>query len=250
MHVLAGAAWFEEDEEAAIVPLLDSPYLGNVRIFQLGDHDRERCDVGDGPVAGLVEKMPRLEELHIYLYKFEEAERVFAMPFPRLKVLRVGGVFSYPVTVLAENSSLGALEDLMLQPASPNGHQKLWPDECETLIRSPHLTSLRHLRLPFLVAGDSVCAAVADSGLLGRLRTLDLSYGQITDAGAATLAARPELAKLEHLNLTGNFLTPEGIERLRATGVALVWEPQSEPDAAGEEGNEDAGVGDEEPLAE
>ena len=30
-------------------------------------------------------------------------------------MLRVGGVFSYPVTVLAENASLSALEDLMLQ---------------------------------------------------------------------------------------------------------------------------------------
>jgi uncharacterized protein (TIGR02996 family) len=238
-HIFAGAAWFEEDEEVALVPLLESPYLGNVRVFQLGDHDRERCDVGDGPVAGLIEKMPRLEELHLYLWKFEEAERVFAMSFPRLKVLRVGGVFSYPVPTLTQNASLTALEDLMLQPASPGGHQKLWPDECIELIRSPHLTSLRHLRLPFLVAGDAVCEVLPESGLLGRLRTLDLSYSQITDAGAAALAGCPDLAKLEHLDLTGNFISPEALERLRATGVALAWDPQSEPEPEGGGGGEE-----------
>jgi uncharacterized protein (TIGR02996 family) len=249
-HVLVGSAWFEEDEEAALVPLLESPYLGNVRAFQLGSHESERCGAGDGPVAGLIEKMPRLEELQLFLWKFEDAERVFAMSFPRLKVLRVGGVFSHPVATLAQNASLTALEDLMIQSASPGGHQKLWPDECAELVRSPHLTALRHLSLPFVLAGDAVCEALAESGLLGRLRTLDLGYGQITDAGAAALAGSPDLAKLERLDLTGNHLTAEGIERLRATGVPLVWEPQTEPDPIGEEGDGEMGDAGEEPPAE
>jgi|SRR5579883_329682 len=240
-HVLASSAWFEEDEEVALVPLLDSPYLGNLRLFQLGDHEHERCDVGDGPVAGLIEKMPRLEELQLFLWKLDEIERIFAMPFPHLKVLRVGGVFSYPVGILAQNASLGALEDLMLQPASPGGHGNLWPDECAELVQSPHLAALKHLRLPFLLNGDVVCEALVASGMLGRLRTLELIYGQITDAGAAALAACPDLVKLELLNLTGNHLTSEGIERLRATGVNLVWDPQTAPETiepgAGEEGD-------------
>jgi uncharacterized protein (TIGR02996 family) len=232
-QVLASTAWFEEDEEVALVPLLDSPYLGTLRAFQLGDHEHERCDAGDGPVAGLIEKMPRLEELHLFLWKLDEAERIFALPLPHLKVLRVGGVFGYPVAVLAQNAALGALEDLMLQPASPGGHGNLWPDECAELVRSPHLTALKHLRLPFILAGDEICSALAESGLLGRLRTLELVYSQITDAGAAALAASPDLTRLERLDLTGNHMTPEGIERLRATGVNLVWEPQTEPEAGG-----------------
>jgi uncharacterized protein (TIGR02996 family) len=241
MHVLVGSAWFEEDEEVALVPLLESPYLGNLRVLQLGDRDRERCDVGDGPVAGLIEKMPRLEELHLFLWKLDEAERIFAAPLPRLKVLRVGGVFDYPIAALAGNATLGALEDLMLQPASPDGHMKLWPDECAELVRSPHLSALRHLRLPFLTAGDVLCEALASDGALGRLRTLELIYGQITDTGAAALAANPDLTKLERLDLTGNHLTSEGIERLRATGVPLTWEPQTAPEA---ETGEEAGPSD------
>jgi hypothetical protein len=161
-------------------------------------------------------------------------------------VLRVGGVFGYPVTTLAQNAALGALEDLMLQPASPGGHGNLWPDECAELVRSPHLTALKHLRLPFLLAGDAVCEALAESGLLGRLRTLELIYGQITDTGATALAASPTLARLERLTLTGNHITPEGIERLRATGVALVWEPQTEPQVEGEGEVEEIEMGEDE----
>ena len=154
------------------------------------------------------------------------------MSLPHLKALRVGGVFDYPIAALAGNAALGALEDLMLQPAAPGGHGKLWPDECAELVRSPHLTGLRHLRLPFLAAGGGVCEALAASGLLGRLRSLELVYGQITDAGAAALAASPGLAQRERLDLTGNHLTPAGVEQLRATGVALVWEPQTAPEEA------------------
>jgi uncharacterized protein (TIGR02996 family) len=237
-HVLAGSAWFDEDEETALVPLLSSPYLGNLRTFQLGDHEHERCGVGDGPVAELIEKMPRLEELHLFLWKLDEAERIFVASLPRLKVLRVGGVFGYPITALAGNTSLGALEDLMLQPASPGGHGKLWPDECAELVRSPHLAGLRHLRLPFLAVGDEVCEALAAGGLLGRLRTLELTYSQITDTGAAALTASPGLAALGHLALTGNHISPQGIERLQATGVPLVWEPQTEPEESGTDESE------------
>ena len=228
-HVLAGVAWFEEDEDAALVPLLDSPHLGNVRDFQLGDMNHERCDVGDGPVAGLVEKMPRLEELRLFLWRFEELERVFAMALPRLRVLHVGGVFGYPVAALARNASLRSLEELFLQPASPGGHSKLLPDECAELVRSPHLPALRCLGIRFLMVGDAFCEAAAESGILGRLQSLDLQYSEITDAGAAALAASPDLPLLGQLNLAGNRLTEEGINPLRATGVNLLWEPQTPP---------------------
>jgi uncharacterized protein (TIGR02996 family) len=225
-HVLAGVAWFDPDEEVALEPLLASPYLGNVRSFQLGDADHERCDVGDGPVAGLIEKMPHLEELRLFLWRLEEAERIFAGPLPHLRLLHVGGVFDYPLAALAQNASLAALADLMIQPAAPDGHSKLLPDGYIELIQSPHLTALRHLRLRFLLAGDYACEAIVESGLLARLRTLELQYSQITDAGAALLARSPDLPRLEKLDLAGNHLTDEGINLLRRTGVSIAWEPQ------------------------
>jgi uncharacterized protein (TIGR02996 family) len=239
MHVLAGTAWFEEDEERSLLPLLECPYLNNVHVFQLGDAEHERCDVGDGPIAGLIDKMPNLEELRLFLWKLDDLEQIFSRPWPHLRVLHVGGVFDYPIPALAENASLGSLVDLLLQPAAPDGHSKLSPDDCCALVRSPHLSALRRLQLPFLMVGDLVCEALAENGLLARLDTLALPYGAITDAGAEVLAASADLPRLKQLDLIGNHLTEEGIARLRATGVPLVWEPQTSPDEEAASGEED-----------
>jgi uncharacterized protein (TIGR02996 family) len=243
-HVLAGVAWFDPDEEAALQPLLDSPYLGNVRVFQLGDPEHERCDVGDGPIAGLIEKMPQLEELRLFLWRLEEAERIFSLPLPHLRILHVGGEFDYPLSALSQNASLGALEELLLQPAAPDGHSKIFPDACIELLQSPHLTALRRLYLCFLLAGDLVCEALAESSLLARLRVLELEYSQITDAGAALLAGNRDLGQLERLDLVGNHLTEESIAQLRGTGVYLAWEPQVPEDTEdGEEEEEETPPG-------
>jgi uncharacterized protein (TIGR02996 family) len=237
-HVLVGTAWFEEDEEVALVPLLESPYLSNIRIFQLGDAEHERCDVGDGPIAGLIEKMPRLEVLHLFVWKLDEIERIFSMSLPRLRSLRVGGVFNYPVEALAQNASLAAVEEILLQPASPDGHYKLYPQDCSALVSSPHLEALVHLRMPFLWAGDNACQGIVESGALSRLKTLGLPYSAITDAGAGLLAGS-DLSHLEALDLVGNHMTEEGIARLRAKGVNLLWEPQTSPEEENADEDED-----------
>ena len=41
--------------------------------------------------------------------------------------------------------------------------------------------------------GDEGCRRVVDSGILGQLKTLDLGYGTMTDAGARILASSPDL---------------------------------------------------------
>jgi uncharacterized protein (TIGR02996 family) len=235
-RALVNNAWFDPDEEAALVPLRNSPETwANLRVFQLGDAGHERCDVGDGPIAELIEMMPRLEVLHLFVWRLEEAARIFTIPLPHLRELHVGGVFYCPVSALAENATLGRLEDLMLQPAAPNRHTNLPISGCTQLVHSPHLISLRHLRLSFVLAGDHLCDAVVQSGILRRLRTLEIPYSQITDAGAAALAGSPDLARLERLDLVGNQISDEGIARLSATGVALAWQPQAEEEPAVEE---------------
>ena len=57
---------------------------------------------------------------------------------------------------------------------------------------------------------DEGCRDIVESGILKRLKVLDLRHGRITDEGARTLAACPDLARLERLDLSHNELTPEG----------------------------------------
>jgi hypothetical protein len=64
------------------------------------------------------------------------------------------------------------------------------------------------------------------SGILKRLKMLDLSHGRISDKGAEILAACPDLRRLELLNLNYNGLTEKGIAALRAVGMPLRAEEQ------------------------
>jgi hypothetical protein len=82
--------------------------------------------------------------------------------------------------------------------------------------------------------GDKGCKEVVESGVLKRLKVLDLRGGTVTDAGARTLASCRDLRHLELLNLNRNCLGEEGIKALRATGVKFTpedqWQPSGESD--------------------
>jgi predicted DNA-binding WGR domain protein len=99
-------------------------------------------------------------------------------------------------------------------------------DDLRAVVKSPHLSSLKHLRLRLADFGDKGCEEIVKSGILQRLQTLDLRSGCIADAGARTLAACPDLKRLKRLDLSRNELTQRGIAALRAVGVPLSVERQ------------------------
>ena len=88
------------------------------------------------------------------------------------------------------------------------------------VVTSPHLGSLTHLQLRCCDGGDATVEDVVASGVLKRLRVLDLRHGNVTDAGARTLAACPDARGLE-LDLTNNRLTGRGVGALRRAGIAV-----------------------------
>jgi hypothetical protein len=89
---------------------------------------------------------------------------------------------------------------------------------------SKHLTALAELTFKLWGGGDATADALVETGLLFRLERLDLELGNLTDAGAHTLAgaldARPH--RLRFLHLSANAVTPAGLDALRATGVEVV----------------------------
>src|SRR5262249_31045097 len=192
--------------------------LANLRVLQLGDTEYERADFSPRVLPQLLPRMPRLEELRLFLWTFE-GEEVFALPMPKLRVLRVAGAFDYPLDVLAQNESLGSLTHLSVEPVEPGGHQKLFADSAAALLRSPSLTSLQHLQLRFFTPGDGLCQELVDSGILARLRSLDLQFSEISDEGARALAASPDLRRLGSLDVRWNYLTEAGLRALTATGI-------------------------------
>jgi uncharacterized protein (TIGR02996 family) len=83
------------------------------------------------------------------------------------------------------------------------------------LARSPHLTSLRRLKLDGCGITSDGLQALAEAGWLGDLAELDLRYNRIGDSGARALAGAPHLGRLRCLDLRSNPLSTAGRDVLR-----------------------------------
>jgi hypothetical protein len=188
------------------------------------------------PLAELVERMPRLRELHL-LCKDYDMERLFASQrLTELEVLRIyhcgvrrrwGRFYAYPLSALAANPTFGNLTHLLFHPHyEEHGGSFLPLEEVEALLRSKSLRRLTHLQLRMSDLGDEGCQRLADSGMLERLRALDLRHGRITDAGARILAEHPATRRFELLDLRKNALTEQGVRLLEALGDFVEVQPQ------------------------
>jgi uncharacterized protein (TIGR02996 family) len=228
--------WDNGDDDPDLTPLLRAPFASHLRAFQIGPVE-DSCHISAPEVHKLAAKLPALEELRLCAHGVK-TKKVFALPMPHLSVLVVHHIHEYPLEVLAKNSSLTRLESLSFWPHGLEPwHEGAYITQkgFKALVHSPHLTSLRHLAVYLSDIGDQGCEEIVESGILGRLKVLDVSRGCITDAGAGTLAACPELTNLERLVINKNMLTRSGIRALRATGVEVEAKEQYAPGEADEQ---------------
>jgi uncharacterized protein (TIGR02996 family) len=220
-------------------PLLDSPYLQAVRVFQLGDDEGGQATTGGEHVAKLLERMPRLENL-ILLAEGVDAERLFQLPMPRLVKLQVDYLPSCPLHFLGRNESLRRLCHLRVseRDASFATTYEQIDDEAAALLfppqhhlsvffDSPFLAQLRELSLRIPAHGDAIASHLRSSEMLSRLHRLTLRNCDLTDNGAEILAGAPALRGLQALDVGANQLTPSGIDRLLETGVPLQYDSQA-----------------------
>lgn len=239
-----------EDGEV-IAPLLKSPHLGNLRVLKIGfgddDPDELRhstmisafSDCNAKSVLKLLARCPRLEELHLNA-PIGNAKPLFASPaLGGLRVLQYyfgTGRYSsmaqaYPLSALAGNAALASLRALRLHPGRD---AEASPGEVRKLLASSNLPALESLQVHMSRHGDDLARAVADSGILRRLKHLDLAYGNMTDAGARLLADAAGLGGLESLIVSRNAMTSAGISALRKGGAkGLVADGQHGADDEG-----------------
>ena len=215
-------------ENPALHVLVKFPHLAGVRSFRLGNpvtdqlEDSDQCHT-DGTLAyHFLKQMPNVEEVYLLAHQVDAA-KVYALPMPHLRVLMHYHGHDYPLERLAANPTLTNLAQLYCFPHGLESDDEpyLRLRQLRAICRSPHLTGLTHLRLRASDAGDGGAKEIVASGVLKRLKVLDLRYGCMSDAGARLLAGCPDLKNLEHLDLSDNALTAQGIQALKATGVKL-----------------------------
>jgi hypothetical protein len=165
--------------------------------------------------------MPSVEEVYLLAHRVD-TNKVFALPMPKLRVLQVFHAHNYPTEKLAANKSLGNLTHLLLQPHAPDDPEPyLRLRQLRAITRATNMPKLTHLAARFTDFGDEGVREILASGILKRLKVLDLKGGCVTDDGAKLLAASPDARKLERLNLDTNALTAAGVKALKTAGVKV-----------------------------
>jgi uncharacterized protein (TIGR02996 family) len=237
------------DAVEILPPLLASPYLTNLRRLKVGYSDAEdplvhstMMNMFEGYNAQLIidllAKCPHLEELYLNAH-FNDIEKLFALPtLGNLRVLQYyfavgswrGDTVTYPLGILAENASLKRLTTLRLHPGRDSTIQI---DQFDALLHSTNLSGLTHLQVHMTTFGDEGPRRIIKSGILRRIKILDIGHGTMTDEGARILAGCPDLKHLERLDVRRNALMAQGVAALQAVGIQVM------ADAQHEEGNQD-----------
>jgi uncharacterized protein (TIGR02996 family) len=206
--------------------------LGNVTVLEV-----HHC--GSGHVHKLIARLPWLEELLLQsVWGADQLREAFRLSsLARLRSLRVEDAAHFPLAELAANPVVGGLERLGLEGPSwdSSAFQRgpgVTTSDIAALVRSPHLTGLRHLAINLSEVGDAGVSEIVSSGILKRLEVLDLSRGTVTDAGARALAACPDVPKLRSLILSQNRITRAGTRALARAGARLTATRQRQPDLA------------------
>jgi uncharacterized protein (TIGR02996 family) len=219
---------FLEYDEGVVDRLAHSPFLGNLRVLQVGsplaqeEQVEESLYVPKTCLYQLVAKLPRLEELYVFGRQWLTYHLFGLTNLKNLRVLHMSQLDARNyLGYLASNPGLGNLAHLWLRSGAT---RRSFVDFAgvRSILQSPHLRSLTHVHLHRSDLGDVGCTEIVTSGILKRLKVLDLRHGEITDTGARILADCPDLRRLELLDIERNALTQAGIDALRRVlGAAL-----------------------------
>src|SRR5262249_16512386 len=151
---------------------------------------------------GLIRKMPRLEELELYAEGLRSKELFALSSLTRLRSLKWYQTSqALRLDVLAGNASFGQLRELRFHPhhieefvypsdladGFSEGESYLPLRVVRPFLHSPHFPNLTRLQLRLSSLGDEGCREIVASGILRRLKVLDLRHGRVTDAGARLL---------------------------------------------------------------
>jgi hypothetical protein len=191
--------------------------LTGLRALFLGDMVTEESEVSwinQDDVTPLLNAYPRLEILRV---RGGEGLEITPLRHESLRELayETGGLPVEVVHAVAE-CDLPALGHLELWLGTDNYGGDATVEDLTGVLAGSRWPELDYLGLRNAEIADMVAAALAAAPVVGRLSTLDLSLGMLTDDGAAALLTGQPLTHLTRLDLHHHFLSEEMMARLRA----------------------------------
>jgi len=185
-----------------------------------------------GDFSKLYPMLENLEELKLAVGSMKLGA---SMNLPKLKKLEIitGGLSRDNVkSVLA--SKWPNLETLTLYFGDDEYGCNVKIKDIQPIFDGKSFAKVKHLGLCNAKFEDEIAHAIVDSKIAKQLKTLDLSKGILTDAGAEPLvgAAKSKLSQLEKLDVSQGFLSPQMVKKLKAAyGKKINVEGQDKPDS-------------------
>lgn len=215
-----------------------APRLPGLAALFIHDVTAEECEVSwqnFTDVAPILAAYPDLQHLRVR----GDTGGGARLQHARLRSLQLeGSNQSAAVVRQVAEADLPALEHLELWfgPEEYNGGDKDMAD-LMPILSGKLFPALKYLGIRDSDQADEVARTVAQAPLLERLDVLDLSLGNLGDAGAEALIASPAVARLKKLDVRHHYLSDPVLKRLKALSPVKVVESRSEQmDEAGELG--------------
>jgi uncharacterized protein (TIGR02996 family) len=207
----------DADYEGCIRALISHGPLPSLRSMIIGDFDRDQSEISwvqVGNVGPLWPLLPNLERLTL-------KGAGIRLGNPKSTTLRTLVIHSGGLPQAAGQSlgraELPALEHLEVWFGTTDYGGSCSAAEARGILQNKSLARLRSLALANADFADEIAAEVAQAQLWPTLERLDLSMGTMSDAGAERLLTRAEeLARLAHIDLSNNFLSPDMCDRIQA----------------------------------
>lgn len=206
--------------------------LPSLRALFLGDMTYEECEISwihHGDVTQLLEAFPNLEVFGVRGGTEEITVRPVEHRNLRHLTFETGGMPAKVVQAVSA-STLPALEHLELWLGTSMYGGEVTVADLHPILSGAVFPSLRHLGLRDAEIVDEIAAALAVAPVVGRLTSLDLSLGTLSDAGALALLNGQPLDHLEHLDLRHHYLSDEVMAAFDATVLQVDLGDRQEPD--------------------
>ncbi|MEW5738679.1 MAG: WGR domain-containing protein [Myxococcota bacterium] len=217
-----------EDDLQDLIDLLGEKAPPTTRKITFGDNVDQISWHHTGSLAKLWKGVPHLRTLEIETGEFE----VGKMDAPALeRAIFITGGLSQSCGKDIATAKMPNIKHLEIYYGTEEYGGTCGVDEVRPLLERTDLKHLEYLGLKNSEFADDIAGALAGAKVLKGLKTLDLSLGTMSDAGAKALAnAKPYLEHLECLDLTRNYLTKEGIALVKGLCKKVITADQEEAD--------------------
>ena len=237
MEALVIGLWLENGEAYQVSPqpaidLLVARRAGlpALRALFIGDiisEENEMSWIRQGDMSSIWAAFPKLQTFYA---RGGEGLRLGAIDHAMLRelVVQTGGM---PATLLREALAATApLEHLELWLGTADYGADSSVGDFRDLLEGRLFPKLRYLGLRNSEYSDDLAEALARSAILDRIDTLDLSLGTLTDRGARALIQSGKLGRLSKLDVTYHYMSPDGQAELAAATPNLAAGDRQVPD--------------------